>query len=147
MNHCCNSCLKESSAVYTKLNFFTTNIGAVWRCGEWRYAFWRCCKADTELPLPAVFFCVWLQVLLVCALTKKAEKPNSGRIEGSGILLAWVDSYICPCWLCLHPSHSIACVTSHVKVPSWSRTSRGHTRSRRWGSQIHGIEEECMPVT
>lgn len=81
------------------------------------------------------------------ALAKEAEKPNSSRIERSGILLTWRDSCIYPCWLCLLSSHSIACVTSHVKVPSWSRTSRDHTRSRRWRSQICGIEEECMTVT
>lgn len=31
-------------------------------------------------------------------------------------------------------------------MPLWSRTSKDHTRSKRWGSQGCGTEEECVPI-
>lgn len=50
MNHCCNSCPRNCSAVYTKLNSVTSKI-----CEERRHTVWRCCKAAPEVPLPTVF--------------------------------------------------------------------------------------------
>lgn len=79
-------------------------------------------KAAAKLPLTTFLLCLIASALGLCLVKKK--RAESSHLIDMGRLRSVIVG-------CLYPSHSTACVTSHVKVPSRSRTSRDHTRSRK----------------
>lgn len=101
-----------------------------------------------------VFLCLIANALGLClAKTNKQTNKknnregqfnNSGRGKGSGVLLTGkllLSAVSSP------PHTDIACVTSHVKMPSGHP---GTTLDQGDGwpmAHIHGAEEECMSVT
>lgn len=78
--------------------------------------------------------------------TKKKNREgqfnNSSRGKGSSILLTG-KLFIVGCVFTTSHRHCLC----HIPCQDALRTSRDHSRSRRWGAQIHGAEEEYMSVT